>query len=69
MNLISLFVTGLLTSNVVLNKFLGICPFIGTSKKTKNAINMGLAVMIVVVLSSIITYLIYNYILIFRENS
>lgn len=64
MNLISLFVTGLLTSNVVLNKFLGICPFIGTSKKTKNAIDMGLSVMLVVVISSIITYLIYNYILV-----
>ena len=64
MNLISLFVTGLLTSNVVLNKFLGICPFIGTSKKTKNAINMGLSVMIVVVLSSVITYFIYYYVLI-----
>lgn len=64
MNLISLFVTGLLTSNVVLNKFLGICPFIGTSRKTKNAIDMGLSVMLVIVLSSIITYLIYNYILV-----
>lgn len=64
MNLISLFVTGLLTSNVVLNKFLGICPFIGTSKKTKNARDMGISVMIVVILSSIITYLIYNYVLV-----
>ena len=64
MNLISLALTGLLTSNVVLTKFLGICPFIGTSKNKKNALNMGLSVMIVVVLSSIITYLIYNYILV-----
>lgn len=64
MNLISLFITGLLTSNVVLTKFLGICPFIGTSRKTKNAIDMGLAVTLVVTLSSIITYLIYYYILV-----
>lgn len=64
MNLISLALTGLLTSNVVLTKFLGICPFIGTSKNKKNALNMGLSVMIVVVLSSIITYFIYNYILV-----
>ena len=64
MNLISIFISGLLTSNVVLNKFLGICPFIGTSKKKKNALDMGISVMIVVVLSSIITYLIYNYILV-----
>ena len=60
MNLISLCVTGLLTSNVVLNKFLGICPFIGTSKKTKNAIYMGISVTLVVVLSSIITFIIYH---------
>ena len=64
MNLISLFITGLLTSNVVLNKFLGICPFIGTSNKSKNAIYMGISVSIVTVMSSIITYLIYTYVLI-----
>lgn len=63
MNLISLFVTGLLTSNVVLDKFLGICPFMGTSNKEKNALYMGGAVTIVTVISSIITYLIYHYIL------
>lgn len=64
MNLISLFIAGLLTSNVVLDKFLGICPFIGTSRKTKNATYMGISVMIVVVLSSIVTFLIYNYVLV-----
>ena len=64
MSLISIFITGLLTSNVVLNKFLGICPFIGTSKKTKNALSMGLSVMLVVTISSILTYLIYYYILV-----
>lgn len=69
MNLINLFITGLLTSNVVLNKFLGICPFIGTSKKTKNALDMGLSVMVVVVLSSIITYFIYHYILVPTETT
>ncbi len=64
MSLISIFITGLLTSNVVLNKFLGICPFIGTSRKTKNALSMGLSVMLVVTISSILTYLIYYYILV-----
>ena len=33
MNLISLFITSILTENIVLTKFLGICPFVGTSKK------------------------------------
>ena len=64
MSLISIFITGLLTSNVVLIKFLGICPFIGTSRKTKNALSMGLSVMLVVTISSILTYLIYYYILV-----
>lgn len=64
MNLISLFITGLLTSNIVLTKFLGICPFMGTSKKTKNAVFMGLLVMFVTCLSSLITYFIYYKILV-----
>ena len=64
MNLISLFITGLLTENIVLAKFLGICPFIGSSNKEKTAFYMGSSVSIVVTLSSIITYLIYHYILV-----
>ncbi len=64
MNLISLFITGLLTSNVVLSKFLGICPFIGTSNKEKNALYMGISVTLVIVISSTITYLMYTYILV-----
>ena len=64
MNLISIAITGLLTSNVVLTKFLGICPFIGTSKNKKNALNMGISVMLVVILSSIITYFIYYKVLV-----
>lgn len=63
MNLISLFITGLLTENVILSKFLGICPFMGSSNKEKTAFYMGSSVTIVVTLSSIITYLIYHYIL------
>lgn len=64
MNLINLFITSLLTENIVLTKFLGICPFVGTSNKRKNAIGMGLSVMLVITLASIITYLIYYHILV-----
>lgn len=64
MNLINIFISSLLTENIVLTKFLGICPFMGTSSKVKNAIGMSIAVTIVTMLSSIITYLIYNYILV-----
>lgn len=64
MNLISIFITSILTENIVLTKFLGICPFVGTSNKEKSAIGMGLAVTLVVTLASIITYLIHYYILV-----
>lgn len=64
MNLISIFIASLLTENIVLTKFLGICPFVGTSNKEKSAIGMGLAVTMVVTLSSIITYAIYHFILV-----
>lgn len=64
MTLINLFVTSLLTQNIVLNKFLGICPFMGTSKSEKNALHMGLSVTFVITLSSVITYLLYNFVLI-----
>lgn len=64
MNLINLFITSILTGNVILTKFLGICPFIGTSDREKNAVGMGLSVSIVVVLSSVLTYLIYHFVLV-----
>ena len=54
--------TGLLTyallNNVVLSRFLGICPFLGVSKKSPTAIGMGLAVVSVITVSSALTYLI-----------
>lgn len=64
MTLINLFITSILTQNIVLTKFLGICPFIGTSDKEKNAVGMGLAVMLVVTISSLITYGLYYYVLV-----
>lgn len=63
MNLISLFIMSILAENIVLMKFLGICPFVGTSSKEKSAFGMGCAVTIVVTLSSIITYFLYYYVL------
>ena len=64
MNLISLFITGLLTENIVLTKFLGICPFIGTSKKEETAFKMGIAVTSVITIASIITYFLYTFLLV-----
>jgi electron transport complex protein RnfA len=51
-------------NNFILSKFLGLCSFIGVSKETKPAVSMGLAVTFVTTASSIITWLIYRYLLI-----
>ena len=50
--------------NIVLSQFLGICPFIGVSKKTETAIGMGMSVAFVMVVSTLITYCIHHYILV-----
>lgn len=50
--------------NFILSKFLGLCPFLGVSHEVKPAISMGIAVIFVMTFSSIITWLIYRYILI-----
>ncbi len=52
-----------LVNNVVLSQFLGICPFIGVSKKVKTAAGMGGAVIFVITLASLVTSLIYRFIL------
>lgn len=64
MNLFNIFFTSFLTENIVLTKFLGICPFVGTSSKSKSALSMGICVTFVITCSSIFTYLIHNYILV-----
>ena len=52
-----------IVNNVVLSQFLGICPFLGVSKKTETAAGMGGAVVFVITISSFVTGLIYKYIL------
>lgn len=56
--------TTALINNVVLSRFLGLCPFIGVSKQVKTAAGMGLAVICVITVSSALTSLIYNGILV-----
>ncbi len=51
-------------NNIVLAKFLGICPFLGVSKNTSTAVGMGGAVVFVMTLATIMTYLVQHYILI-----
>ena len=52
-----------LINNVVLSQFLGICPFLGVSKKVKTAASMGAAVIFVITISSFVTSIIYTYLL------
>lgn len=65
MNELLLIVIGsVLVNNFVMSQFLGICPFLGVSKKTETALGMGMAVTFVMALASLITYLIQAYLLI-----
>ncbi|MBO5090193.1 MAG: RnfABCDGE type electron transport complex subunit A [Clostridia bacterium] len=59
----SILLASILTNNMVLSKFLGICPFLGVSKKTNTAVSMSVAVILVMVLSTAVTHPIYTYIL------
>ena len=59
MNLILLVLAGIFVNNYVLSQFLGICPFLGVSKKVDTAAGMGVAVIFVMSLASAVTYLVY----------
>ena len=63
-NLLSIFIVMAVINNLVISKFLGLCPFFGVSKKVSNAVSMGVAVTLVMLISSLFTSAIYNYILI-----
>ncbi len=62
-NLFVMLVTFVFINNVVLNQFLGMCPFMGVSKKSSSAIGMGAAVTFVIVVASIVTYGLYYQVL------
>jgi len=57
-------ISAVLVNNFVLSYFVGICPFIGVSKKIDSAVSMGIAVTFVMTITSIVTWLINHYILI-----
>lgn len=62
-DLITLAFTAFLVQNIILNQFLGICSFLGVSNKRSSAIGMGFAVFSVIVLSSMVTWTLYWYML------
>ena len=63
-NLITIFVVMAIVNNLVISKFLGLCPFFGVSKKLSNAVSMGIAVTLVMLLASLATSIINQFILI-----
>lgn len=62
-SIVSIILAGIFTDNMVLSKFLGICPFLGVSKKVGTAVSMGGAVTLVMLLSTAVTWPIYHYLL------
>ena len=60
---ISIIVTAIFINNIVLSQFLGICPFLGVSKKTSSALGMGAAVTFVTTLATGVTWLLQKFVL------
>ena len=63
MEYVLIFITAIFVNNVVLSQFLGICPFLGVSKKVETATGMGAAVAFVLVIATIVTYIIQKFVL------
>ena len=63
MNLIVIFFSFVLVNNFILSKFMGLCPFIGVSQNRESAVGMGFAVIFVMSISSLLTWVIYHAIL------
>lgn len=64
MNYLVIVISAILVNNIVLMQFLGICPFLGVSKRVSTGVGMTGAVAFVMILATIVTYLIQNYILV-----
>lgn len=63
-DLFIIFFSSAIVNNFVLYRFLGICPFLGVSKKTESSIGMGVAVTFVMVVATITTWIVYWYVLV-----
>lgn len=63
MEYILIFISAIFVNNIILSQFLGICPFLGVSKKVDTALGMGAAVAFVLILATVVTYLLQIYVL------
>ncbi len=59
----AIIIANLFINNYILFKFMGLCPFLGVSKQTKPAVSMGVAVIFVLLLSGLMTWAVYNYVM------
>ena len=66
-SLVQISIAAILINNFVLARFLGLCPFMGVSKKLSSAIGMGIAVIFVMTVASMFSWIIYNYVLVPRD--
>ena len=64
MNLFTLFISAMLINNIILTKFIGICPFMGVSNKLSSAIGMGFAVIFVIFGASVLSWALYHFVLV-----
>ena len=63
-NLVAIFISMAIINNFIVARFLGLCPFFGVSKKLKEAMSMGFAVILVMLIASVVTWVITTYVLI-----
>ena len=63
LTVLSVMFTAIISQNIVLSQYQGICPFLGVSKKMSSAAGMGLAVIFVMAISSVFCWLVYEYVL------
>ncbi|MCQ2314595.1 MAG: electron transport complex subunit RsxA [Bacteroidales bacterium] len=63
-NYLIVFITAIFVNNIVLSQFLGICPFLGVSNKVSTSLGMGAAVIFVITLATIVTWLVQRYLLV-----
>ena len=64
MQLFTMFISAMLINNIILSKFLGMCPFMGVSTRLENAVGMGVAVIFVIFGASVLSWFLYYYVLV-----
>ena len=64
MKILLIFISAIFVNNVVLSQFLGVCPFLGVSKKVNTAVGMTAAVTFVMAIATLVTYLLQYYVLV-----